>query len=90
MRPTVRNVLGQSRSTIDLREVIDGGGILHHGLEQLSLDSDKLVACFDHYLALEGKSISRAVAEQRMLEKALTQPDRGHRTTASGRSPLQR
>jgi predicted nucleotidyltransferase component of viral defense system len=42
---------------------------LHHGLEQLSLDSDKLIACFDHYLALEGKAISRAVAEQRMLEK---------------------
>jgi len=42
---------------------------LHHGLEQLALDSDKLIACFDHYLALEGKSISRAVAEQRMLEK---------------------
>ena len=42
---------------------------LHHGLEQLALDSDKLIACFDHYLALEGKAISRAVAEQRMLEK---------------------
>jgi predicted nucleotidyltransferase component of viral defense system len=42
---------------------------LHHGLEQLSLDSDKLIACFGHYLALEGKPISRAVAEQRMLEK---------------------
>jgi predicted nucleotidyltransferase component of viral defense system len=42
---------------------------LHHGLEQLALDSDKLVACFDHYLALEGKPITRAVAEQRMLEK---------------------
>lgn len=42
---------------------------LHHGLEQLALDRDKLIACFDHYLALEGKPISRAVAEQRMLEK---------------------
>ena len=42
---------------------------LHHGLDQLVLDADKLIACFDHYLALEGKSISRAVAEQRMLEK---------------------
>ncbi len=42
---------------------------LHHGLDQLALDADKLVACFDHYLALEGKPISRAVAEQRMLEK---------------------
>jgi hypothetical protein len=29
----------------------------------------KLIACFEHYLALETKSISRAIAEQRMLEK---------------------
>jgi len=42
---------------------------LHHGLEQLALDPAKLIACFDHYLALEGKPITRAVAEQRMLEK---------------------
>lgn len=42
---------------------------LHHGLEQLALDPDKLIACFDHYLALEGKPITRAAAEQRMLEK---------------------
>ena len=42
---------------------------LHHGLDQLALDADKLIACFDHYLALEGKPISRAVAEQRMLDK---------------------
>ena len=42
---------------------------LHHGLEQLALDPDKLVTCFDHYLALEGNPITRAVAEQRMLEK---------------------
>lgn len=42
---------------------------LHHGLEQLPLDADKLIACFEHYLALEGKSITRAMAEQRMLEK---------------------
>lgn len=27
---------------------------LHHGLEQLSLDTDALVACLRHYLALEG------------------------------------
>ena len=27
---------------------------LHHGLEQLALDTGKLIACFDHYLALEG------------------------------------
>ncbi len=42
---------------------------LHHGLEQLLLDPGKLIACFDHYLALEGKPITRAAAEQRMLEK---------------------
>ena len=42
---------------------------LHHGLEQLSLNSNDLITCFNHYLTLEGKPISRAVAEQRMLEK---------------------
>jgi predicted nucleotidyltransferase component of viral defense system len=42
---------------------------LHHGLEQLALDPDKLIACFNHYLALESKPITRAAAEQRMLEK---------------------
>jgi len=42
---------------------------LHHGLEQLALHPGKVIACFDHYLALEGNPITRAVAEQRMLEK---------------------
>jgi Nucleotidyl transferase AbiEii toxin, Type IV TA system len=28
---------------------------LHQGLEQLALTLEKIVACFDHYLALEGK-----------------------------------
>jgi predicted nucleotidyltransferase component of viral defense system len=42
---------------------------LFHGLEQLALDRGRLVACFDHYLAVEGRPITRAVAEQRMLEK---------------------
>jgi len=42
---------------------------LHHGLDQLSLDTGKLIACFDYYLTLEGNLITRAVAEQRMLEK---------------------
>jgi predicted nucleotidyltransferase component of viral defense system len=42
---------------------------LHMGLQQLSMNPDKLLACFDRYLALEGKPITRAVAEQRMLEK---------------------
>lgn len=42
---------------------------LHEGLKQLSLDSSRLLASFEHYLGLEGRSITRAVAEQRMLEK---------------------
>lgn len=42
---------------------------LHHGLDQLALDANKLIACFDHYLALEANPIRRAMAEQRMLEK---------------------
>lgn len=42
---------------------------LAYGLDQLALDVDKLIACFDHYLALEDKAITRAMAEQRMLEK---------------------
>ena len=42
---------------------------LHHGLDQLALNPDKLIACFDYYLTLEGNLITRAVAEQRMLEK---------------------
>ncbi len=42
---------------------------LHEGLRQLAMAPDKLIACFEHYLALEGAPISRAIAEQRMLEK---------------------
>lgn len=42
---------------------------LHYGLDQLALDAGKLLACFEHYLAFEGKPISRAEAEQRMLGK---------------------
>lgn len=42
---------------------------LYHGLDQVDLDLDKVIACFDHYLALEGQPISRAIAEQRMLQK---------------------
>ena len=42
---------------------------LHVGLKQLSMDPDKLIACFEHYVSLERKAISRAVAEQRMLQK---------------------
>ena len=42
---------------------------LHQGLKQLAMDPEKLIACFNHYLGLEGKPITRAIAEQRMLEK---------------------
>lgn len=42
---------------------------LYHGLEQLKMDHNKLIACFNHYLELEGNPITRAIAEQRMLEK---------------------
>jgi predicted nucleotidyltransferase component of viral defense system len=42
---------------------------LHMGLQQLSMNPETLLACFDHYLTLEGKPITRANAEQRMLEK---------------------
>jgi predicted nucleotidyltransferase component of viral defense system len=42
---------------------------LGEGLKELALDADKLVASFEHYLALEGKPITRAIAEERMLEK---------------------
>ena len=42
---------------------------LYHGLEHLALNTGKLITCFDYYLALEGNPITRAVAEQRMLEK---------------------
>ena len=42
---------------------------LHHGLLQLDMDHDQVVACLDHYLALEAHPISRAEAEERMLKK---------------------
>lgn len=42
---------------------------LHQGFQQLAMDPDKIIACFEHYLTLENKSITRANAEQRMLEK---------------------
>jgi predicted nucleotidyltransferase component of viral defense system len=42
---------------------------LDRGLRELSMNTGALLACFDHYLELEGKPITRAMAEQRMLEK---------------------
>ena len=42
---------------------------LHHGLDALGLDPDRVLAAFDHYLRLEGISITRAQAEERMLKR---------------------
>ncbi len=42
---------------------------LNVGLKQPAMDPARIITCFEHYLALEGNPISRAVAEQRMLEK---------------------
>jgi predicted nucleotidyltransferase component of viral defense system len=42
---------------------------LNQGLHQLGLDCDRVIACFQHYLALEEHAISRANAEERMLKK---------------------
>ncbi len=42
---------------------------LNQGLLQLGFDCDRVIACFQHYLVMEGHSISRANAEERMLRK---------------------
>lgn len=42
---------------------------LHHGLESIELDRDRVVAAFEYCLAQEGNAITRAQAEQRMLDK---------------------
>lgn len=42
---------------------------LNQGLLQLGLDCDRVIACFQHYLEMEGHPISRANAEERMLKK---------------------
>lgn len=44
---------------------------LHHGLESLGLDERKVIEAFDHYLGLEGATITRAHAEERMLKKLI-------------------
>jgi predicted nucleotidyltransferase component of viral defense system len=59
---TKLRALLQRRKTRDLFD-------LYEGLKQLNLDCGKLLACFDHYLALEGTPIHRAAAEERMLQK---------------------
>lgn len=42
---------------------------LNEGITQLSMDPDKVIACLERYLGREGNQISRATAEQRMLDK---------------------
>ena len=42
---------------------------LNEGLTSLRLDAAKLIACFEHYLGLEGAAIGRASAERRLLER---------------------
>jgi predicted nucleotidyltransferase component of viral defense system len=42
---------------------------LSEGLGQLNLKTDKVLACFEHYLGLQGVAITRAQAEQMMLRK---------------------
>lgn len=56
---------------------------LDEGLKQLGLDSNKVIGCFEHYLKLEGHGISRADAEQRMLQKLGSFPH-GKSKTARG------
>ncbi len=48
LRPTVRNILGQSRSTVKLREVMDGSGILLVSLAKglLGEDISRLLGAF--------------------------------------------
>jgi predicted nucleotidyltransferase component of viral defense system len=50
------------------RDLLD----LHAGMTQLRLDRAMLIRCFEHYVAMESKPITRAIAEERMLQK-LTQ-----------------
>ena len=42
---------------------------LNEGLRQLPLAPEKVIASFEHYLVHEGKQITRANAEERMLAK---------------------
>ena len=57
------------RALLQRRKSRDLFDDLSEGLLQLNLDLDKVVQCFDHYLNLEGTRISRAAAEQRLLER---------------------
>ncbi len=42
---------------------------LNEGLKQLRMDSDKIVDCFEYYLKIQNRIISRATAEEIMLKK---------------------
>jgi len=42
---------------------------LNQGLQSLNMDLSEIIRCFQHYLRLDGTPISRAEAEQRMLER---------------------
>lgn len=42
---------------------------MHHGLKGLGMDPDQVIAAFRHYLGLEGVTITRAQAEERMLRR---------------------
>lgn len=42
---------------------------LNEGLQSLEMDLAEVIRCFHHYLSLEGTAISRAAAEQRLLER---------------------
>lgn len=42
---------------------------LAEGLKQLSMDTDKIISCFEYYLTLQDRTISRATAEEIMLKK---------------------
>ncbi|MBR2537148.1 MAG: nucleotidyl transferase AbiEii/AbiGii toxin family protein [Hyphomicrobium sp.] len=44
---------------------------MDEGLVQLGLDPARVIAAFDHYLAHEGARITRANAEERMLQKVI-------------------
>lgn len=42
---------------------------LHHGLNQMQLDRSKVIDGFRHYMSFEPKPISKANAQERMLDK---------------------
>ena len=63
---------------------------LHQGLKQLSLDPGKVIESIDFYMAQEGHVITRAHAEQRMLEKLTRSLTEDITPLLPPRCPLQR